>query len=179
MDKLIEVLDRCWDEKDNLNPQAGAHNRKQLMDFIRASFPLEKKDCQTIFTCLLVLVVRVVDTKKSAEKVFPRFKKLVPHMFKASSYNSVQIAYGKIRTANRLNQKQSKPLRTKLSSQRLNKNKCRLGWHRSQQKKNWRPLCEPVCLKSWSISHVMQPAQISTRSWRPLSWPPAVEVSSC
>ena len=99
MDKLIEVLDRCWDEKDNLNPQAGAHNRKQLMDFIRASFPLEKKDCQTIFTCLLVLVVRVVDTKKAAEKVFPRLKKLVPFMFKASSYNSVQIAYGKIRTS--------------------------------------------------------------------------------
>lgn len=100
MDKLVEILDYAFEHKEDLSPSAGAAKRRALMDKIRESFPeLEKKDCQSSFTCFMLLISKLVSTKKEAERVFPRFKKIVPFLYKATSYNSAEIAFGKIRKA--------------------------------------------------------------------------------
>ena len=100
MDKLVEILDYAFEHKEDLSPSAGAAKRRALMDKIRESFPeLEKKDCQSSFTCFMLLVSKIVFTKREAERMFPRFKKTVPYLYKSSSYNSVEIASGKIRKA--------------------------------------------------------------------------------
>ena len=100
MDKLVEILDYSYEHNEDLSPTAGAAKRRALMEKIRESFPeLEKKDCQSSFTCFMLLISKLVSTKKEAERVFPRFKKIVPFLYKATSYNSAEIAFGKIRKA--------------------------------------------------------------------------------
>jgi hypothetical protein len=97
---ILLILGRSWDRKSDMNPGDQTGERKRMLEFIRGKFPeLQKKDCQSIVTCLKLLVFKHITTIESARKVYPKFKDLIPFLYKSSSYNAAEIEFGNIRKA--------------------------------------------------------------------------------
>ena len=95
---ILLILGRSWDRKSDMHPGDTTGERKRMLEFIRTKFSeLEKKDCQSIVTCLKLLIFKHISTIESARKVYPKFKQLIPYLFKSTSYNASEIEYGNLR----------------------------------------------------------------------------------
>ena len=97
---ILLTLGRCWDRKSDLHPGDTTGERRRMLEFIRGKFSeLEKKDCQSLVTCLKLLIFKHITTLASAKKVYPKFKDLIPFLYKSTSYNAAEIEFGNIRKA--------------------------------------------------------------------------------
>ena len=68
------------------------------MEKIRLAFPqLEKRDCTTVYSCIKLVMPTVCQTLETARQLIPKFKQLIPYLFKADSYSSSEIHFGEIR----------------------------------------------------------------------------------
>ena len=97
--KLEAILVHALTIKHNLSLQSETDDREELMVRIRKEFDdeLEKGDCRTPYSCLLLLLVRFTKTLATAKKLIPLFKELVPYLFKATTYAASEVNFGKIR----------------------------------------------------------------------------------
>ena len=97
--KLEAILVHALTIKHNLSLQSDTDDRAELMVLIRKEFhdQLEKGDCSTPFSCLLLLLARFTKTLATAKKLIPLFKQLVPYLFKATTYAASEVNFGKIR----------------------------------------------------------------------------------
>ena len=97
---ILLTLGRCWDRKSDLHPGDTTGERRRMLEFIRTKFPeLEKKDCQSIVTFLKLLIFKHITTLPAAKRVYPKFKDLIPYLYKSTSYNAAEIEFGNIRKA--------------------------------------------------------------------------------
>ena len=96
---LVKILDKAWAIKQDLSPQDETGQRKLMLEFIRSEFSeeLEKKDCQSIVTCLKLLIFKHITTLAAAKRIFPKFKRIIPFLYKSTSYNSSEIEFSNIR----------------------------------------------------------------------------------
>ena len=97
-ERLVKIINECLKIKHKLAPETDTDDRKDAMDKIRLAFPqLEKRDCTTVYSCLKLIVPSVCKTLASTKKILPKFKQLIPYLFKSDSYSSSEIHFGQIR----------------------------------------------------------------------------------
>jgi hypothetical protein len=68
------------------------------MEKIRLAFAqLGKRDCTTVYSCIKLVMPTACQTLETARQLIPKFKQLIPYLFKADSYSSSEIHFGQIR----------------------------------------------------------------------------------
>jgi hypothetical protein len=96
--KLERIITDSLKIKHSLAPESVTDEKKQTMETIRLAFPqLEKRDCTTVYSCMKLIMPTVCKTLAIARKLIPKFKQLIPFLFKRDSYSSSEIHFGQIR----------------------------------------------------------------------------------
>ena len=82
--RIADLLDAGLSIKENLAP--GGVDRHEFKTRLRLAFPcLSKSDTTTPYVSIRALLVNFVETEADAMAVFPRFREIIPYLFKVDS----------------------------------------------------------------------------------------------
>ena len=96
IDRIVIALEMAILEPKSMYQKT--MSSRHLLKYCKDHFPeLLSRETRTVYACMKALLGKYVKSLEDAQRTFPLFRRLIPFLFKSSSFGAIPIHYYEMR----------------------------------------------------------------------------------